>query len=98
MLRTLAAAFVAASMLTAPVMAENATTKAPVTQTVQTAAKAKTSAVKSVRAKSHHKSVKKVEARKHMKQVRHASKVRHVKHATHKNTHVARRAPKSSVN
>jgi hypothetical protein len=105
MLRTLAAAFVAASMLTAPVMAaENAATKPSMTQAAQTPADAKVSAVKSAKAKSHHKSVKKVEARKHMKHVRHAShlrhasKVRHVMHATHKNTHVARQAPKSSVN
>jgi hypothetical protein len=89
MLKTLAAALIAASMLTAPALAQGTTSapQAPAAQSV------KAPRANSLKAKAP-RSMKKSDARKHIKKARHAGH----KHAAHKRAHVAHRAPKSGVN
>src|SRR3954462_4000602 len=99
MLKTFAAVLIAASMLTAPVLAQS-TTPAPSAPATQGT---KAPAVKVVKAKKHHKVKKHVHARAHVKHVRHARHHgrHHVRHASVKRTHavhVNRSAPKAAAN
>ena len=96
MLRTIAAALIAASMLTAPALAENT---APATaQAIK--APATKPAVEVVKVKKHFK--RHAHARVHVKHVRVARHSRHhVRHASVKrvhSVHVARSAPKAVTN
>src|SRR3954453_9211304 len=97
MLKTFAAVLIAASMLTAPVLAQS-TTPAPSAPATQGT---KAPAVKVVKAKKHHKVKKRVHARAHVKHVRHARHsrhhVRHVSKRTHA-VHMTRSAPKAATN
>jgi hypothetical protein len=85
MLKTFAAALIAASMLTAPAFAQGTAPapSAPATQATK-ATVTKDSAVKVVKAKKHSVKVKKhVHARKHVRHARHQGR-HHVKHVSAK--------------
>lgn len=101
MFKTFAAALIAASMLTAPVLAQGTSTtpSAPAAQVTKAPAKV-------VKVKKHRTMKKHAHVRKHVKHVRHARHMRHhVKHVAAKHTHkvhvtrnVNRTAPKAVAN
>jgi hypothetical protein len=94
MLKTFAAALIAASMLTAPAFAQGTAPapSAPATQMTKAPAKV-------VKAKKHYKVKKHVHVRKHVRHVRHARHGRHhVKHVRAPAAHTVGSAPKASTN
>jgi hypothetical protein len=95
MLKTFAAALIAASMLTAPALAQGMGSSAPATEMTKSAP------AKAAKVHKHVRTTKHVRARHHVKLVRHVRHGRHhVRHAgkhTHA-VHVARHASKIRAN
>ena len=96
MLKTFAAALIAASMVTAPALAQGTGSSAPATEM------AKSSPAKAATAHKHVRVTKHVRGRHHVKHVRHVRHGRHhVRHVTGKRAHavhVVRHASKIRAN